>query len=310
MRGNGMSTTTGLRLLIGTAEGLYELGARERSHFNGHEITALAGDGLRWWALVDGRTLWHWRKDASWEELARLQDDPGTCLAQTPAGLLVGTAGAHLLHLKEGQLVRVDGFEQVEGRQEWYTPWGDPADTRSISTDPVGAVYVNVHVGGVVRSIDGGRSWRPTLDIHVDAHQVLAHPAAARMVLAATAVGFAISEDGGDSWRFESEGLHAHYLRAVAVAGDHVLVSASTGPGGKRAALYRRGLRGNEKFERCRQGLPDWFQPNIDTSCLAASAVTEVFGTDDGRVFLSTDTGISWERIAKDLPTVQCVSIA
>lgn len=299
-----------LRLLVGTSDGLYELGAREPTHLNGHEITAVAGDGRWWWALVDGRTLWRSPPDGSWEKWADLQDGPGTCLTVTTAGVLVGTAGAHLLLLEERRLVRVEEFEQVEGRKEWHTPWGEPPDTRSISTDQAGIVYVNVHVGGVVRSTDGGRSWRPTLNIHADVHQVLAHPTRAHVVLAAAAVGLGMSEDEGDSWRFETEGLHARYLRAVAVAGDHILVSASTGPGGKRSALYRRRLRESEKFERCRKGLPEWFGSNIDTGRLTASGVTVACGTDEGSFYLSADAGTSWERMAKDLPAIQCVHVA
>ncbi len=299
-----------LRLLVGTSDGLYELGARERTHLNGHEITALAGDGHWWWALVDDRTLWRSPSDGSWEELADLQDGPGTCVAVTTAGVLVGTTGAHLWHLEGRRLVRIEEFEQVEGRKEWHTPWGEPPDTRSISTDQAGIVYVNVHVGGVVRSTDGGRSWQPTLDIDADVHQVLAHPTRAHVVLAAAAVGLGMSEDGGDSWHFETDGLHARYLRAVAVAGDHILVSASTGPGGKRAALYRRRLRESEKFERCGKGLPEWFGSNIDTGCLTASGVRVACGTDEGSFYLSADAGTSWERMAEDLPAIRCVHVA
>jgi len=304
-----MSTTSGVRLLVGTAEGLYELGARQRSHFNGHEITAIASDGISWWVLVEDRSVWRWQDDGPWRELARLQADPGTCLALTPAGLLVGTAGAHLLRLEEGRLDRVEGFERVEGREKWYTPWGDPPDARSISADPAGAIYVNVHVGGVVRSTDGGHSWQPTLDIDADVHQVLADPTRTGIVLAAAAVGLGISEDGGKSWRFKTAGLHAHYLRAVSLARDAILISASTGPGGKRAAVYRSRLGQNKPFERC-QGLPKWFGSNIDTFCLAASGAVAAFGTEEGLLFLSTDAGASWELLAKDLPAVRCVGIA
>lgn len=304
-----MSTQRGWGLVIGTAEGLYEFGARERGHFAGHEVTALAGDRRGWWALVEGRTLWRSPGDGSWEEVGALPDGSGTCLLPRTAGLLVGTAGAHLLRLEDGRLVQVEEFEHVKGREEWYTPWGEPADTRSISTDRRGALYVNVHVGGVVRSTDGGGSWHPTLDIHTDVHQVLAHPTRAGVVLAAAAVGLGITTDGGDSWRFESKGLHARYLRAVAVAGNHVLLSASTGPGGKRAALYRRRLGQEEPFEQCRRGLPEWFRSNIDTFCLVASGSTVAFGTDEGLLFLSTDAGASWKTVATNLPAVQCVGI-
>lgn len=297
-------------LLAGTVNGLYEFGSRKRDHLNGHEITALAADGRRWWALVDGKTVWRAVDHDRWEKCAALRGHAGTCLAVTPSGLWVGTAGAHLFRLENGQLVQVEEFEQVEGRKEWHTPWGDPPDTRSISAGSRGALYVNVHVGGVVRSTDGGRSWQPTLDIDADVHQVLAHPARPRVVLAAAAIGLGISEDSGDSWRFETEGFHARYSRAVAVAADHLLVSTSTGPGGKRAAIYRRRLGQNAKFEKCRQGLPDWFHSNIDTFCLAASGRVVAFGTEEGRLFLSTDAGSSWELIAERLPAVQCVSLA
>lgn len=304
-----MSINCGLHVLVGTADGLHELGANRRSHLAGHEITALAREGSRWWTIVDGRTIWYSLSDGLWEEVATAKGLRATCLGSSAAGLLVGTSGAHLLHLDGRTLVRVDPFEEIEGRKEWYTPWGGPPDTRSISEDACGVIYVNVHVGGVVCSTDGSRSWRSTLDIHTDVHQVLAHPARSGLVLAASAVGLAISADGGDSWSFETEGLHATYLRAVAVAEDVILVTASTGPGGKRAAIYRKPLGWTGPFERCRRGLPEWFTGNIDTACLAASGTTVVFGTADGSVFLSTDQGRSWEVITTQLPPVHCVAL-
>lgn len=304
-----MSRRSRARLLAGSTEGLYAFGAVERRAFDGRGVTALARADARTWALVDGRAVWRAEADGPWEEVARLEGDPGTCLAWTPPGLLVGTAGAHLFRLDDGRLSRVEAFERVEGRRAWYTPWGDPPDTRSISAVAGGAVYVNVHVGGVARSTDGGRSWHPTLDIEADVHQALCHPRREGSVLAAAAVGLGLSDDGGASWRFETAGLHARYLRAVAVAGEYALVSASTGPGGKRAAIYRRRLGGADPFERCRQGLPEWFPSNIDTGCLAASGMTVAVGTDEGLVFLSADAGASWELVAKDLPPVQSVLI-
>src|SRR5262249_51391316 len=151
--------------------------------------------------------------------------------------------------------------ETVPGREAWYTPWGDPPDTRSLAVDRGGTVYANVHVGGVVRSTDGGRSWEPTLDIEADVHQVLAHPRRPGHVFAASAVGLQTTVDAGATWQTVTEGLHATYLRAVAVATGGVLVSASTGPGGRRSALYRR-TRAGGPFERCRGGLPEWFGDN------------------------------------------------
>ena len=128
-------------------------------------------------------------------------------------------------------------------------------------------------------------------------------------MLAAAYEGFGISRDGGDSWEFLTDGMHAHYARAVAVAGDTVLVSASTGHRGRRAALYRKPLDGAGRFERCHDRLP-WFDDNIDTACLQADGPLVVFGTEDGRLFRSHDGGARWELVSKGMPAIRCVSLA
>jgi hypothetical protein len=298
------------RILVGTNAGLWDVvegGPVAVEALAGRDVLALARHGARTWAVVDGRSIWTTADGGRWDPVVSVEEPAATCLAVAAERLLVGTEQAHLLSLIGGQLEPVRSFESVEGRDTWYTPWGDPADVRSIAVDCAGIIYVNVHVGGVVRSRDGGHTWTPTLDIEVDVHQVLAHPVSPGVALAAAAAGFGVSRDGGDSWDFTTAGLHAHYLRAVAVAGDTVLVTASTGPSGRRAALYRRPLDGNASFERCRAGLPQWFSDNIDTACLAASGAMVVFGTDDGQVFWSFDAGATWDLAAKGLPEVHCV---
>jgi hypothetical protein len=299
-----------LHVLVGTDDGLQEIAGGRPGLVDalaGRPVIALARDGAVTWALVDGRALWRTADGRRWETVATVEGPPATCLAASPAGLLVGTEQAHLLVLAGGRLERLQAFDSVQGREGWYTPWGDPADVRSISVDPAGTIHVNVHVGGIVRSRDGGHTWAPTLDIEADVHQVLAHPGRPGVVVAAAAVGFGISRDGGDTWHFTTAGLHAHYLRAVAVAAETVLVTASTGPGGRRAAIYRRALDADLAFEQCRTGLPEWFQGNIDTACVAAAGSAVVAGTADGRVFASPDGGGTWTLSAKGLATVRCI---
>ena len=298
------------RILVGTESGLWQLrgdALEPVDQLNARPVTALAQRGDETWAIVDGRTLWH-GAGRHWSERAALDGRVATCVASTPHGLLIGTAQAHLLRLLGDTLEAVPSFETVAGREKWYTPWGDPADVRSIAVALDGTIYVNVHVGGVVRSRDAGRSWAPTLDIEVDVHQVLTHPTRPDVALVAAYDGFGVSRDGGDSWRFITDGMHAHYARAVAVSGETLLVSASTGPRGRRSTLYRRPLDGETDFARCREGLP-WFASNIDTACLAADDSLVVFGTDDGRVFRSLDSGAHWGLVTKGLPTITAVTI-
>jgi hypothetical protein len=298
------------RILVGTAAGLWELDgdvSRPVEALAGHAVTALAPGGPKTWGVVDGTELWV--LDGAWARLTAVEGPPATCVVGTGSGPLIGTEQAHLLRLSATGATRLESFETVEGREAWYQPWGDPADVRSIAVARDGAIHVNVHVGGVARSRDGGKSWKPTVDIETDVHQVLAHPSRPEVVLVASAEGFGVSRDGGDSWQFATAGLHAHYLRAVAVAGDHVVISASAGFHGRRAAIYRKRLEGGTRFQRCEAGLPKWFDDNIDTACLAAAGSLVVFGTGDGRVFRSLDAGERWELAVKGLPPVGCIVV-
>jgi hypothetical protein len=300
------------RILVGTIDGLWSLspdGVVNREALDGRPVIALAGEGTRTWAIVDGQGIWTTGIDGRWEEAMTVDGWRATCLAATSSGLFIGTEQAHLLKFADGRLESIKAFDEVDGRETWYTPWGDPADVRSITVDPAGHLFVNVHVGGVVRSRDEGCTWSPMLDIEVDVHQVLADPGRPGLVLAAAAVGLGVSRDSGHSWGFATAGLHARYLRAVAVSGETMLVAVSTGPGGRRAALYRRPIDGDAPFERCQVGLPEWFGDNIDTGCLAAGDGTVVAGTTDGRVFISHDAGVTWTLAAKGLPAVHCVHV-
>ena len=297
------------RILVGTESGLWQLrgdALEPIDRLTARTVTALARRGRDLWAIVDGHALWS-GAEGHWSERARLDGRRATCLAATRNGALIGTEQAHLLAFSDEILAPVESFDAVEGREAWYTPWGDPADVRSIAVAVDDAIYVNVHVGGVVRSRDGGRSWTPTVDIEADVHQVMAHPTRAAVVLAAAYEGFGISRDGGDSWRFVTDGMHAHYARAVATADETVLVSASTGPHGRKATLYGKPLDAETGFVRG-EGLP-WFSDNIDTACLAADGPLAVFGTDDGRVFRSLDHGAHWTLVTKGLPAIRVVTI-
>ena len=312
-----MDTIRGERtILVATDDGLHIFdigsgaGASEAGRIDdlaGREINALESEGGGSWALVDGKELWR-GGGGSWSSVATTGRRKATCLAETPAGLLVGTTRAHLLRLEDSRLAPITSFARAEGREAWHTPWGAPADVRSISAAREGAVYVNVHVGGVLRSRDGGASWQPLLDIEHDVHQVHAPAGHPGLVLVAAYDGFGVSRDSGDTWTWQNDGLHAHYCRAVALAGDTVILSASAGHHGRRAALYRRGLEEQGKWERCAAGLPEWFSDNVDTSCVGARGDTVAIGTEDGCVFLSIDAGRRWECIAKGLAPVRAVT--
>ena len=294
-------------VLVGTVDGLHRLDDGGAVAFPGHRVTALTRADDGWLALLDGRSLWRGDGGTAWEELAALDGPEATCVVAVPGGALVGTAEAHLVRVDtEGATEVVAGFEEAEGRDGWYTPWGGPPDTRSLAAAPDGTLFANVHVGGILRSTDGGENWGPTIDVDTDVHEVAAPGGD---VLAATAYGLAGSADGGVTWDLVTDGLHATYARAVARAGDDVLVSVSTGPSGDRSAVYRR-EGGGGPLERCRTGLPEWLGGNVDTGWLAAAGSDAAFATADGTVYASSDAGGTWDVAARGLPKVTWLALA
>jgi hypothetical protein len=273
-----------------------------------HEVVAGGAIGVTpRWAVVDGSL----RALPGGEPVAPIERWEPTCVAEAGGGALVGTAEAHLLRVGagDGALEPVRSFDDAPERAAWYTPWGGPPDTRSIAVAPDGAVYVNVHVGGVLRSDDGDRAgWKPTLDIDVDVHQILVTPSG-RLLVATGAAAFGWSDDRGASWSWLEDGFHGTYHRAVAAAGDTVLVTASTGPGSRHGAVYRvdpdRGA-----VERCTAGLPDRFEGNVDTGSLVASGDVAVVASPDGTLYRSDDAGRSWSLLAERIGAVRSLALA
>ena len=295
-----MSTAT---IVVGTAGGLRSVDGAALSDV---DVTALAHQAGGWLVLSGEHNVVRIHDGA--EQASSITGPTGRCLIADDADVLIGTAEAHLLRLSAGSIEPVASFDAADGRNDWYTPWGGPPDTRSLARGVEGNTYANIHVGGILRSANGGASWEPTLDIDDDVHQVIADPERPGRVLAAAAVGLIESNDGGDTWAYVTEGLRSTYARAVAVAGDAILLTASDGPRGGHGAVYRRPSDGGA-FERCTSGLPEWFESNIDTHRLAASGETAAFGTDDGRVFVSQDAGSTWELVEDQLPPIRAVAV-
>jgi hypothetical protein len=299
-----------MSFVVATDDGLFHVdedGTSRRLVKGGFRHAVAADDGAV--ALAADGTLWNVDDDgaAEFEQLPPTRGAP-TCVLVNGDDIWAGTAGAHLLLVREGDLTPVPSFDSIAGRDRWHTPWGGPPDVRSLDVDEDDALFASIHVGGIVRSLDSGETWAPCGEIDWDVHQVVTVPDYAATVLAACAVGMALSTDTGDTWEMESRGLHSPYCRAVAVAGDHVILSASDGPNGGESALYRRALE-DSVFDRCRLGLPEWFLGNIDTHCLAAWDEQVVAAAPGGSLFVSNDVGIRWHELATGLPEPRAVVI-
>lgn len=299
----------GRSILAGTADGVIGLGPDSKA-LSGHDVRAIVRGKSHYFCIVDAQEIRRSNAGANWEKIVTFRERVARSLLPIEGGLLIGTAEPHLFRWKEGAsgLEVVSGFDTAPGRDEWHNVGGNEPEVRSLSGDPGGPYFANVHVGGILRSTDGGHSWQPTIDVNADVHQVLFDPSSGSL-LAACAIGLAVSEDSGASWRFHTEGLHAPYLRAVTATLTYFFVTASTGPFTQHAAIYRISKREGRKFEHCSEGLPARFPSNINTYCLTATEGGLVFGTAEGQVFHSDDEGSSWTLVGQGLPAVRCVAL-
>ena len=273
-------------LLVGTRTGLLELDTGHRL-VEGHSVTALAPGSAAWHALLDRQVVV--RLDgAGVVTVGELPADDGQSLAVLADGtVVVGRRGARLA-IVGAEVEDVSAFEQVPDRDHWENPAGPTPDTRSMASSDAD-LWVNVHVGGLWHSRDRGQSWHGVIEPGADIHEVRA---ANGSVAVAAAVGFGWSEDGGGSWSWNNDGLHANYLRAVCIEGGTAYVSASDGPFTKRGSVYRARL--GSAFVRCEGGLPEWFPGNVDTGHLDAMGGRVVIGFGQ-EVHVSEDDGASWK---------------
>ncbi|MDQ1466582.1 MAG: hypothetical protein QOH10_997 [Actinomycetota bacterium] len=304
-----------MAVLVATADGyhIFTSSGDHRTALEGHRVEALSpGPSGTWVAIVDGHEIWEHGADGEWNALASSDLDL-TCLVTARDVVFAGAVGPHVLKLeRDGVLAPLPGLDEVPGRDEWHQV-GSPLQIRSMSATADGrALLANVHVGGIVRSDDGGASWQPTIDVDADVHEVRAHPTMSEIVMAAAAVGLCVSRDGGRRWEIVDDGLHATYARAVAFDGDDVLVSVSDGPFARRSAIYRGSLP-DLRLARVRDGLPEWLEGNIDTRCLGAAAGRLALADGSGTVWATTQRADGrrgdWSLVAEGLSRVDAVVV-
>jgi hypothetical protein len=304
-----------MAVLVATVDGYHILTSSGEHHvaLEGHRVTALTpGPAGTWIAVVDEHEIWQHGDSGEWRVLAVSELDL-RCLVTVDDVVYAGAVGPHMLVLdrdgdEEARLSPLPGFDVMPGRDEWH-PVGSAVHVRSLSVTADGrALLANVHVGGIARSRDGGRSWHPTIDVDADVHEVKAHPTS-NIVVAAAAAGLCLSRDGGRQWEIVDDGLHATYARAVAFDGDDVLVSVSDGPFARWSAIYRGCIDGGVQLKRVGDGLPDWLDGNVDTRCLNTGAGRVALADESGAVWVTNAESGRWTLAAADLPRVNAIVV-
>ena len=223
-------------------------------------------------------------------------------LTEAPLRALIGTEQAHLyeINLESDNVSLMRQFAQLSCRDDWHTPWGGPPAVRSLAAS-VDCLYADIHVGSIMRSLDGD-TWDPvTPDLNEDIHQVATSPAAPKRVYANTANAVYVSEDRGESWIHRGAGLASRYGRAIAVHPndpDHLMASVSDGPHVGNGQLYCSSDFG-ARWTHVTDGFPATTERNIDTFQVAFSADGTAWATIDDTLYKSDNRGKSWSVMWK-----------
>jgi hypothetical protein len=214
-------------------------------------------------------------------------------------------------------------FRSEDGGATWTEPavltdipssssWSFPPrpythHTRWIAPDAnqAGRILVSIEAGGVMRSLDEGRSWEDRKPGGpYDAHTIVSHRMAPGWVYVAAGDGYAESHDGGSSWRWFTDGLRHHYLWSVATdTGDPevVVLSAARGPreahdpGPAASTVYRRASGG--EWQEASEGLPEEKGTIIPELATNPAEPGMFYLASNRGVFKSADSGLTWEQL-------------
>ena len=173
-------------ILVATwGDGLFAITGEERTQeIVKQPVRGLAADGHGGaLGIVGGHSLRSRSSKGEWVTVATSELELSCCVA-VGDNVYVGTDDARMLRLEDGVLEVIESFDNVAGRGSWFAGsaivngqrMGPPLGIRSVAGNSDGSVlFANVHVGGIPRSTDGGKTWEPTIDIKSDVHEVCAH---------------------------------------------------------------------------------------------------------------------------------------
>lgn len=210
-----------------------------------------------------------------------------------------------------------DAFRAVPEATQWgfHAPTRD-SHVRDLRAAPgsVNDLYAGIEVGGMVRSGDGGSSWKQLSGLNDDIHCVNLSADRADRLYVATAVAPYRSDDGGETWEMINDGLDRRYTLHISAAPDDadlVLVTVS-----------ENARRGSPKFYRSTDAGLSWElvqgvgEGDDPTDMMVAfewdpqEPNTVYGGTDGGKLYRSGDRGVTWEPLPIEVGTVAVGALA
>jgi photosystem II stability/assembly factor-like uncharacterized protein len=177
-------------------------------------------------------------------------------------------------------------FSSTDNGRTWqHLGWREYIRMFHSLEGPDGALW-SACGNGVLRSLDGGLSWKVTTGWQItEVTRMAVDACRAEYVYAASAYGPIRSTDHGESWRFITDGLDGRFCSELCVDrvnGDHLLLAAETG-------LYASTDRGEHWQHTALKGkaIRTIVQSPFDAQRFWA-------GTEEAGVWCSSDAGRTW----------------
>jgi hypothetical protein len=253
-----------------------------------------------------------------------------------PETVYAGVEDAALFKSTDGAAswAELPGLRRHDTGRQWQ-PGAGGMCLHTVLEHPVepDLLYVAISAAGVFRSADGGQSWQPInrglrsgeipkqeSEVGHCVHRIDMHPSNPDVLYMQKHWDVMRSKDGGDSWQEVSGNLpsdfgfpiavHAHEPETVYVV--PITSDSHHFPPDGRLRVYRSRTGGDE-WEELADGLPEEHcYVNVLRESMAVDqheSCGVYFGTTGGQVYVSPDSGDSWQAIVRDLPPVLSVEV-
>jgi len=240
--------------------------------------------------------------------------------------LYAGTEPAHMFvsddmghHWRE-----LPGFRAVPNVGQWKfvaEPFVGHAKHIGVDPNDPRTLYVCVEVGALLKSTDGGETWKSLPISNPDMHRTVIDPRDSTRVFTTGGAGLLQTRDEGKTWRellartTNPVGEYADQLVCRQASPDNMVLAATrysprTWPDRKYAGgAVAKSIDGGETWRQLRGGLPERIDASIEALCQIEipGGAEYFFGTTDGEIWHGDEDGERWTMIAKVAPLSKCI---
>jgi photosystem II stability/assembly factor-like uncharacterized protein len=331
-----------VRVLVGTRKGAFILtsdGKRQKwnvtgPHFAGWEIYHMKG------SPVDPNRLYTSQSSGWFGQIIQRSDDGGKTWHQpgTPAG--EPTVGPDGMPKAESNKFVYDTEKTPLTTHQWYDGTQHPWEFKRVwhvepSLTDVDTVYAGVEDAAIFKTTDGGKNWKELPGLRqqqgdkwapgaggMGLHTILIDPTnPQRIYIAISSAGTFRSDDGGQSWKIITRGLHSQYIPNPTAEIGHCVHRIALHPKRPNTLFMQKHwdvMRSDDAGENWREisgNLPSDFGFPIDVHAHEPETVYVVPIKSDSehyppegklRVYRSKVGGNEWEALTNGLPQQDC----